>query len=342
MIIELTFLILLIVINGLFSASEIAFLSININTIDAKPKDRSYIKIKKLLGDTSGFLATIQIGITLAGFLASAFASETFADYIVENIHQTFINATLFKSIIVFLVTIILSYFTLVFGELIPKRVGLAYPEKVARLMAGPIYILMKIAYPFVLLLKYSTNIVCKAFKIKEKSEEAVSEEEIKIIIDKSTKSGKIEKGEKELIYKVFEFNDTTVKNVMTKKENVITISESLDIRGVVDCIKKYKYTRFPVCDAEDETRIIGILNVKDMLLRCTDKNSIQNFALVNLIRKPLYIYCDEKVDDVFRVMQSTKINMAIVCDKNKYFVGIVTIEDLLEELVGNISDEFI
>ena len=208
--------------------------------------------------------------------------------------------------------------------------------------MVDVIYVLMKLAYPFVLFLKFSTNLVCKLFKIEEKEDEAVSEEEIKIILAESMEDGKIEKAEQELIYNVFEFNDTEISNMMTKKDKVIMMSDTLDIRSVIDIIKKHKYTRFPVYDASDETKIIGIVNIKDMLLKCTDRNSVENFNVQNIMRRALYIYENEKVDDVFRVMQSTKTSMAIVCNKNKNFVGIVTIEDLLEELVGNISDEFI
>ncbi len=344
MITEILILFALILINGLFSSSEIAFLSINHNKLEVnvKNKNKKFIKIKSMLEDTSSFLATIQIGITLAGFLASAFASETFADYIAENVQQNLVSPAVFKGIVVVIITIVLSYFTLVLGELVPKKIGLAYPEKVAIFMVDAIYILMKITYPFVVFLKFSTNLICNIFNIKEKEDEAISEEEIKVILDESTKHGKIENNEQELIYNVFKFNDTEISSAMTKSESTIMISESLDIREVIDVIRRYKYTRFPVHDANDKTKIIGILNIKDVMLKCTNKNSIKNFNVQNVMRRALYIYDNEKVDDVFRVMQHAKISMAIVCNKDKNFVGIVTIEDLIEELVGNISDEFI
>lgn len=340
MLIEVILLILLIIINGVFSASEIAFLSVNKIKLESniKKKDKKAMKIKYLINEPSGFLATIQIGITLAGFLASAFASETFADYIVLHLAFLPISASILKHIIVIIVTIILSYFTLVFGELIPKKLAIAMPEKIAYFMVNIILLLMKITYPFVFILTKSTDIVCKLLKIKDKQEEALSEEELKSIVIDSMKKGKIEKGEKELIFNIFNFNDTEIKDIMTSSDKVASLNINSNIRDVIRLVRKYKYTRFPVFD-ESKEKVVGIFNVKDMIINYKVRT---DFEIEKLMREPYFAYEDEKVDDVFKKMQDNAQAMAIIVSKNdNKFVGVATLEDAVEEIVGNISDEY-
>lgn len=339
MLIEVLLLILLIFFNGVFSASEIAFLSINKIKLDNKiqENDKKAKKIKKLIDEPSGFLATIQIGITLAGFLASAFASETFADYIVSYLTFIPLSTSILKSIIVILVTLILSYFTLVFGELIPKKIAIAMPEKIAYKVVNMILILMKLSYPFVFILTKSTNFVCKILGIKEKPEEAISEEELKMILVDSMKKGKIEKGEKELIFNVFNFNDTEIGDIMTSSDKVAYLNINSNLRDVIKLVRKYKYTRFPVFnEAEDE--VIGIFNVKDMIIKYNKNNT---FDIHNFIREAFFAYEDEKVDDVFKLMQEKAQSMAIILNRENKFLGVATLEDAVEEIVGNISDEY-
>ena len=339
MITEIILLIILIFLNGIFAAAEIAFLSVNKITLkqEVKKQNKRAIKVHKLLEDPSRFLATIQIGITLAGFLASAFAAETFADYIVELINITVISKAVLKNIVVIIVTIILSYFTLVFGELIPKRLALAYPEKISYGIVNLISILMKAFYPFVWFLTLSTNFFSKIFGIKETKEEKLTEEEIKKIIAEGNDEGVIESGEKNLIFNIFEFNDTSVENVMTKKEDMAVIDINLDGKSILNNIKKGKYTRFPVYD-KDINNIIGILNVKDLLISYS-KNS--KLDLKKIIRKPFFVNASDKIDDVFRLMQNLRVALAVVKDEKGNVVGLVTLEDAIEEIVGNMYDEY-
>ena len=340
MIIEIILLVVLIAINAFFAASEIAFLSLNRNKVDkeALSGNKKFEKIKRLLDNPSSFLATIQIGITLAGFLASAFAAETFADYIVEKLVYIDVSTGLLKSVIVVLVTVILSYFTLVFGELVPKRAAMNSPDKIAKFMVEFITILSKITYPFVWILTKSTNAVCKFIGVKESSENKVTEEDIKLMVAEGLSTGTIEKGEKELIYNIFEFNDTNISDIMTERKDIIAVNINDNIQEIIKKIRKHKYTRMPIYYDELDN-VIGVLNVKDIILSYTD-NKDKKLDIRKIMREPYFVDTTDKIDDVFKDMQLKRIALAVVMDKDKV-VGVVTIEDILEEIVGNIFDEY-
>lgn len=339
MLLQILVLVVLILVNGVFASSEIAFLSVNKLKLkqEVKKKNKKAIKIQKLIDNPSGFLATIQIGITLAGFLASAFAAETFADMIVENLTFVTISASILKPIVVVIVTIVLSYFTLVFGELVPKRLALFYPEKISYFVVNMITVLMKVAYPFVWLLTKSTNVVAKLFGIRDQKEEHMTEEELKMIIAQGKDEGAIESGEKDLIFNIFNFNDTEVKDIMRVKEKVVALPLTIDRKELVDILKKEKYTRLPVY-GDNINDIVGVLNVKDLISFFTKDSE---YDLKKIIRRPYFIEETEKVDDAFRRMQKDRQGMGIVMRNDTEFVGIVTTEDAIEEIVGNIFDEY-
>lgn len=339
MIIQIILLVLLILLNGVFAASEIAFLSVNKTklNLDIKQGNKKAIKVKKLIDNPSSFLATIQIGITLAGFLASAFAAETFADKIVANLSNINISASLLKTVIVIVITIILSYFTLVFGELVPKRLAMRYPEKIAYFMVGMISIIMKVTYPFVWVLTKSTNFISKLLGIKGEKENQITEEEIRLMIAEGRDSGAIEPQEGELIFNIFKFNDTDVEKVMTPIGKVVAIEKNISNTQLRRVIKDNKYTRLPVYD-NTINNIVGILNTKDIILSYA-KN--QKFLLENILHKAYFVNEKDKIDDVFRNMQKSREAISIVLDENGNVTGIVTMEDALEEIVGNIFDEY-
>ena len=339
MIIQIILLVLLILLNGVFAASEIAFLSVNKTklNLDIKQGNKKAIKVKKLIDNPSSFLATIQIGITLAGFLASAFAAETFADKIVANLSNINISASLLKTVIVIVITIILSYFTLVFGELVPKRLSMRYPEKIAYFMVGMISIIMKVTYPFVWVLTKSTNFISKLLGIKGEKENQITEEEIRLMIAEGRDSGAIEPQEGELIFNIFKFNDTDVEKVMTPIGKVVAIEKNISNTELRRVIKDNKYTRLPVYD-NTINNIVGILNTKDIILSYA-KN--QKFLLENILHKAYFVNEKDKIDDVFRNMQKSREAISIVLDENGNVTGIVTMEDALEEIVGNIFDEY-
>jgi len=337
MLFSIILLIVLILINGVFSASELAFLSLDKIKLknEIESGNKKAIKIDKVLSNPSSFLSTIQIGITLAGFLASAFAADYFADYFLNIINISFISISTLRTILVVLITIILSYFTLVFGELVPKRIAINSSFKVAYLFIDLIRIVHVLFYPLIKLLTFSTEFICKIFKIKE-SNNKLTEEDIKKMILLGKDEGILEEKEKEYILNVFNFNDVDVSKVMTKKNDVVVLNIDDELKNNILKIKKTKYSRYPVYK-DDVDNIIGILNVKDLIIRHGESNKVD---LIDIIRPVVSFQYNEKIDDVFRYMQEKNESICTIYKNNK-FIGIVTVEDAVEEIVGNIYDEY-
>ena len=333
MIYSVLLLIVLIFVNGVLSASEIAYLSIDKFELKEKKKtDKKAKKISKMLENEGAFLSTIQVGITLAGFLSSAFASDTFATYLIEH-GVEIINPEMTRSILVVVITIILSYFTLVFGELVPKKIGRSNPYKIASLTVNLLQIISLVFYPLIQLLTLSTNIICKLFRIKEK-EDSLSEEDIKRIILTGTSEKIIEAKERDYILNIFEFNDKIVKEIMTPLKDCVILNIEDDLKDNIKKIKDSKYTRFPV---KNKNGIVGFINVKDfILLHQKDKE----LTISDIIQPIQTFKATEKIDDVFRKMQKKHHSFGIVKEKGK-LLGIVTMEDAIEEIVGNIYDEY-
>ena len=330
MFISILLLVILIFVNGMFSATEIAFLSINKYHLskEVKKGNKKAKKIVKLLDDSSSFLSAIQIAITLSGFLASAFAAESFASEIADYINISFLSYSTVENILVILITMILSYFTLVFGELVPKKVGLAASDRIAYAMVDVIDFVIVVCKPFILLLKFSTDIVCFLLGIKEKKTN--DEDDIKGSIADSG----LEELEKQLLLNIFEFNDVTVSDIMTEKRKVYFVNENMTKEEIYKIVKKSGFTRFPVLN--DNDKVVGILNVKDLIVNRTEK-----FDLKIHIRKPINLKRTMIIDDAFLLLNSKCEGMAIVIDENKEFIGVVTLEDILESVVGNIFDEY-
>ena len=292
-----------------------------------------------MLKSPSKFLATIQIGITLAGFLSSAFASDAFADKLapVLNSWLPVIGLENWKGISIVIITIILSFFTLVLGELVPKRLAMKYYEKIAYLTIGPIRIISIITAPFVKILTTSTNMISKIFGVNEEEEEIVTEEEIRMMIAEGEEKGTIEQDEKQLLNNVFEFNDIIVSEAMTPRTDMYAININEDIKKVLDEIDEFKYSRIPVYD-ENIDDIKGILYIKDILKPL--KNN-ENVDIKKLIREPYFVPESKDIDELFKEMQQNKMQMAIVIDEYGGTAGLITMEDIIEELVGNIFDEY-
>lgn len=328
MLIKILLLLVLILINGVFSATEIAFLSINKYKLskEIKKKNKKAIKIAELLKDSSTFLSAIQIAITLSGFLASAFAAEGFASELSNIIKISFLSKETLSSILVVLITLILSYFTLVLGELVPKKIGLAYANKISFSMVSIIDIVIKVCRPFIVILKSSTDLIVKLLRIKNYINN--DEDEIKNTITDSN----LEELEKQLLLNIFEFNDTTIDKVMTPKDKVIGLNINSTKEEILSTIKKYKYTRFPIFDKEE---LIGILNVKDLVIK-----QAKSFELKDYIRKIVVLKDSMIIDDAYLYLNSNYEVMAGVV-KNDEYIGIVTLEDIIEELIGNIFDEY-
>ena len=335
-------LVILIFFNAFFAASEIAFISLNDAKIEkrAKEGDKKAKQIEKMLKSPSKFLATIQIGITLAGFLSSAFASDTFANVLAPTFHSwmPLLTVEVWKGISIIVITIILSFFTLIFGELVPKRIGMKNSEKVSYFAIGIIRAISIIAAPFVKLLTVVTNGISKIFGIGENEEEIVTEEEIKMMLDQGKEKGTIEDGEKELINNVFEFNDITASEIMTHRKDIFAVDKNIKLQDLLEEIAEidYKYSRIPVYD-ETIDEIQGILYVKDILKNVNKKN----FKVKNIMKDAYYVPQNKVIDELFQEMQKNKTQMAIVVDEYGGTAGLITMEDILEELVGDIYDEY-
>lgn len=331
MLIKIFFLIILIGINGILSASEIAFLSLDKYSI-AKKRDKKSKKIIKMLEDDNKFLSTIQVGITLAGFLASAFAADSFTDLLIS--YGFFIISESFtENFLMIITTIILSYFTLVFGELIPKKLGLSNPIKVARLSINFISIIAIIFNPLIILLTKSTELICKILNIKER-DNSLTEKDIKKIIITGSKEGILEQKEKEYILNIFEFNDKTANKIMTPKEKVTTLNIDDTLPELIKKIKNSSYTRFPVLN---NNKVIGFINIKDFIYLY---QSNKELTIKDLLRPVLIFKKNEKIDDIFRIMQEKHETFSVITENNT-FIGILTMEDAIEEIVGNIEDEY-
>ena len=341
MISQLIFLFILILLNAYFAATEIAFISLNDAKIEKQAKDgnKKAKQIQKMLKNPSKFLATIQIGITLAGFLSSAFASDAFAGMLapVLNEWMPFISIATWQNISIVIITIILSFFTLVFGELVPKRLAMKYYEKISFATIGVIKGISVVTAPFVKLLTWSTNLVSKIFGVGEQEEEIVTEEEIKMMVNQGEEKGSIEENEKELINNFFEFNDIIASEIMTYRTDIYAIEMNEDIYGILDEIDEYKYSRIPVYE-ETIDDIKGILFLKDILKLVSTR---KEFKIADIMREAYFVPESKPIDEIFEELQANKMQMAIVVDEYGGTAGLLTMEDILEELVGNIFDEY-
>ena len=335
-------LVLLIGLNAFFAASEIALISLNDNKIKQMAEDgnKKAIKLHKILSEPSRFLATIQIGITLAGFLASAFAADTFAEPIVNYLKVLKIGVpdNVLRIGTVLIITIILSYFTLVLGELVPKRIAMKKSESIAFFVVPVLSIISAIANPFVKFLSLSTNVIVRLFGIDPDSDdEEVTEEEIRMMVDVGEEKGAIDPTEKQMINNIFEFNNKTIEDVMTHRIEMISLSNDMTLDEILDVVNESQYSRYPVYE-DTVDNIVGILNSKDLIPLIDDRNL---FSFDKLIRKPTYVPLQKKISDVFFELQNSNTHIAIVIDEYGGTAGLVTIEDLLEEIVGNIFDEY-
>lgn len=338
---QILILVILICFNAFFAASEIAFISLNDKKIEkqAKEGNKKAQKIQKMLESPSKFLATIQIGITLAGFLSSAFASDTFAYKLAPILNNTFpIGVEIWQNISIIIITIILSFFTLIFGELVPKRFAMKNYEKIAFATIGIIRTISIITAPFVKLLTITTNSISKLFGVGENEEEIVTEEEIKMMVDQGNENGTIEEEEKELINNVFEFNDITVSEIMTHRTDIFAVDMNMTSEELLEIIKKddYKHSRIPVYD-ETIDEIQGILYIKD-LIKSIQKKS---FKIKNLMKEAYFVSQNKLINELFKELQKNKKQIAIVVDEYGGTAGLITMEDILEEIVGDIFDEY-
>lgn len=338
--VQLLFLALLILINAFFASAEMAIVSVNKNKIKvlAQEGNKKAKLLLKLFDEPNKFLSTIQVAITLAGFMSSAVAATSMSDDIAVFLSKYGIPYG--TQIAVALVTLVLSFITLVFGELYPKRMALQYSERIAMACVKPIIFISKIAKPFVWLLSVSVAFLLRITGVKDANiEEQYSEEEIKSLLEVGQETGLIKEAGKEMITSIFEFDDKLAYEVMTPRTDVYMININDNLSDYVDELLEERFARVPVYE-KDSDNIIGILYMKDFMIQAR-KQGFENVDIRSLLRKPYFVPESKNIDDLFRELQQSKVHIAILIDEYGGFAGIVTIEDLIEEVMGNIDDEY-
>lgn len=333
--------VLLIVLNAVFASAEIAVLSMNEAKLArlAAQGDQKARKLARLTDPPARFLATIQVAITLSGFLGSAFAADNFSDGLAQHLMKLGLPipaATMDAAAVVF-ITVILSYFTLIFGELVPKRIAMKKPEQLALALSGLLGLISSIFAPLVWILSVSTNGVLRLFGIDpDESDEPVSEEEIRLLVDAGSESGIIDREEKQFIQNVFEFDDLTAGEIATHRTDVLFLRMDDSMDTWDSCIHSSRHALYPVCQ-DSPDRIMGILNVRDYFC-LKDKN--RDRVMAEAVHPAYFVPETVKADVLFRNMRRTGASLAVVLDEYGGMTGIVTLHDLLEELVGSLKQE--
>lgn len=341
-VLDLVIVFVFILINAFFSAVEMAVISLNDAKIKKQAEDgnKKARRVLRFIENPSTFLATIQVGVTLAGFLSSAFAADKFSGrltyWLDPNGKYSFLG-----TVCTVVVTVILSYFSLVLGELVPKRIAQNNSEKLAFRSATIVRTFGTIMKPFIKFLTLSTNGVLRLLHIDPDVKETnVTEEEIRMMVDVGSEEGSIEDAEKQMIQNIFEFNDKDVVEIMTHRKKIVSLPIDATYEEVMDVARNEKYTRIPVYK-ETIDEIVGILHIKDLLGLTKEETEHGKFSLEKIMREPLFVHETKKISSLFHEMKKGHMQLAVIVDEYGGTMGIATIEDMLEEIVGNITDEF-
>lgn len=333
---------ILILLNAFFAATEIAVISLNEKKLKARAGDgdKKAVKMLKMIEEPTQFLSTIQIGITLAGFLGSAFAADNFAEglsgFLVETLHIPAGQIGLINTAAVIVITLILSFFTLVLGELVPKRIAMKHKEKLAEAVCGLISGLALVLKPIIWLLTASTNLVLRIFGIDpNEKEEPVSEEDIVLMLDAGADEGSLNENDITYIKNVFKLDTMTAEDVMTPRKSMVMLSAQTPLQEIRSVISSEGYSRIPVFSGTRD-HIIGILYSRDFLLKYMD----QDFSLEDAMFQPTFVPEAVRLDTLFKEMQQDHNHIVVVINEYGETAGIVTMEDILEEIVGEIWDE--
>ncbi len=332
----------LIMLNAIFACAEIAVISMNDSKLTklAEQGDKRAVRLAKLTSQPAKFLSTIQVAITLSGFLGSAFAADNFSDGLVKWLIDigVKINEKTLDTVAVILITLILSYFTLIFGELVPKRIAMRKAESMALGMSALISGISKLFAPIVWLLTVSTNGVLRLFGIDPNADDdTVGEEEIRLMVDEGNKKGTIDEEEKEFIQNIFEFDDITAGEIATHRKEISLLWTDETVEQWEKTIHDRRHSIYPVCD-ETVDNVVGILNIKDYF-RLKDKT--QETIMKEAVKSAYFIPESIKADALFKQMKESHNHFAVVMDEYGGMSGIVTMNDLLEQLVGDLEDEF-
>lgn len=337
---RLVLLLFFTLMNAFFAGAEMAVVSVNKNRIRsmAEEGNKKAIVIQSLFEDSTKFLSTIQVAITFAGFYSSASAAAGIAPVLanwMKSMHVPYSDAIASNG-----VTLLLMFFNLVFGELVPKRVALQKAETFCMVTVMPIHYVSKVLSPFIKLLSLSTKGVLKMLGMKtEDQEEAVTEEEIKALLKMGTENGTFDDDEREMINSVFSFDDRSAREVMVPRRDVYVLDAEKPFDALVDEILESRHSRIPVYEGSIDN-IIGILHIKDVMI-AVRKHGWKTLNIRKLLRKPFFVPDSRDADDLFRELQKQRRHMAVLVDEYGGFSGIVTIEDLVEEIMGEISEEY-
>ncbi len=326
----------LILLNGLLSLSEIALVSARKTRLetDAKKGVKSAKTALKLTQEPDRFLSTIQIGITLIGILTGVFSGESFAVDFAETVRQWPLLAPYAMGISKAVIVIIVTYFTLVFGELVPKRLGMTMPERVSKIAAAPMILLSYIAAPMVWLLSKSTSIVVKILGIKPSSDNKITEEEIKAIIKEGYHTGEVQEVEHEIVSRVFSLDDRDVSSIMTHRNNLVLLDISDTKEFIFEKIKQHPHNAYPVISEKFEN-VLGVVYLKD-LFGCIN---VSDFSLEKCIQTANYLPETQTIYHALEQFKNTRTKLGIVTDEFGFMQGIITLKDIMEALVGDVLE---
>ncbi|MFA9210897.1 MAG: hemolysin family protein [Moraxellaceae bacterium] len=333
---EILLIILLILLNGVFSMAEIATVSARKSKLDAAAKrgDKAAKIVLETIHSPNRFLSTVQIGITLIGILTGIFSGEKITQDIEHYFQQYPALANYAHLLAVSFVVILITFFSLVLGELVPKRIGLANPEGIAKMMARPMRFVTAVTSPFVWLLTFTSDLLIRLFRIKTTSDSKVTEEEIKAIIQEGTDGGEVQEIEQDIVERVFHLGDRTVSSLMTHRNDVIFIDINDDVNEVREQVEKELHSIYPVFDDERE-QVIGIVLLKDLFRTINNTD----FNLKSLLLKPQFLLETISAYEALVHFKDTKTHYGIIMDEFGQMQGIVTLNDLLQALVGDFND---
>lgn len=337
---QLLFLVFLTFVNAFFAGAEMAVVSVNKNKIRrlAENGNKKAVLIQKLMEDSTKFLSTIQVVITFANFFSSASAASGISKILGGWMSK--FNIPFSETIALVIVTLLLSFVTLVLGELVPKRIALQKAEAFSLWTVKPIYIISKVMAPFIKLLSLSTNFILRLVGMKtENIEERVSEEEIKALLESGSEQGVFNEIEKEMITSIFSFDDKIAKDVMVPRKAVYAIDIEEPLEEYVDELLSSRHSKIPVYK-EDIDNIIGVLHMKDFVLAAKE-NTFTGVMIEEIMQEPYFVPESKNTDELFRDLQTKKNHMAILIDEYGGFSGIVTVEDLVEEVMGEINNGY-
>ncbi|MBF2641812.1 hemolysin family protein [Listeria seeligeri] len=336
-ILQLILIVVLTLLNAFFASAEMALVSLNKNRVksQAATGDKKAMLLAKLVDDPSKFLATIQVGITLAGFFSSASAATSIA----TRLEPVFGGSSFAKELSIIVVTIVLSYITLVFGELYPKRLALQKSEKIARVSVRPIMAVGVLLRPFVKFLSFSTDILVKITRMEKNTDnEKMTREEMQLLIETGRRDGVIEVEELQMLRGVFEMDNKYAREVMVPRTDAFMVDAETDSEALCDALLSENFSRVPVY-TDDQDSVLGILHMKDFFAEAR-KSGFENIDVKSLVKEAYFAQETMFIDDLLKNMQRTRNQMAILMDEYGGVAGIVTVEDLLEEIVGEIDDE--